>query len=137
MKPRVLIVDDEPDYVGLIEFNLLRLGFEVATAFNGLEALRKARTEQPNAIILDLLLPDLDGFSICEILQAQPSTRDIPIILLSALDGDMFRKRGSQTRIFQYLTKGTDLHTLGQCIQAACAEQERRVLRHMTEEELD
>src|SRR5437588_7147024 len=74
MKPRVLIVDDEPDVLELVDFKLSAQGFEVLKAANGIEALRRARCDSPDVIVLDVMLPDLDGFSICEILRAQPST---------------------------------------------------------------
>ena|SRR5947209_1948802 len=64
MKPRVLLVDDEPDLLELLTFNLLRRGFEVITASEGFEAIRSARREIPDVIVLDLMLPDIDGFSV-------------------------------------------------------------------------
>src|ERR1035438_2755123 len=67
MNRRVLIVDDEPDVLELVEFKLTGQGFDVIRAATGVEALRKARCESPEVIVLDLLLPDLDGLSVCEI----------------------------------------------------------------------
>src|ERR1039458_6640252 len=86
MNRRVLIVDDEPDVLELVEFKLTGQGFDVIRAATGVEALRKARCESPEVIVLDLLLPDLDGLSVCEILRAQPSTRDVPVVVFSVLD---------------------------------------------------
>jgi DNA-binding response OmpR family regulator len=74
MKPKVLVVDDETDFVQLTEYNLSRQGFEVYTAFNGVEALHQARRLLPDVILLDLMLPDIDGASVCEILRSPPWT---------------------------------------------------------------
>src|SRR5437588_3908900 len=101
MKPRVLIVDDEPEVLELIDFVLSGQGFEVIKAVTGLEALRRARCESPDVIILDIMLPDLDGFTVCEILRAQPSTRDVPVVVISALDRPMSRSRGAKTCVSQ------------------------------------
>jgi CheY-like chemotaxis protein len=86
MKAKVLVVDDDQEFVQLIEFNLERHGCEIFTATNGVQALHMARSALPDVILLDLMLPDMDGFSVCEILHAQPSTREIPVIILSGLD---------------------------------------------------
>ena len=126
MKLRVLIVDDEPDFLQLVEFNLSSQGFEVSGAANGLQALQKARCEAPHVIVLDLMLPDLNGFAICEILQAQPSTRDTPVIILSALDAQTARTRSGRTNVARCFKKGElDLKSLGLCIQAVCDEQQQ------------
>src|SRR6266496_63901 len=84
-KPRVLIVDDDPEFAQLIEFNLTRQGCDILVAHEGLQALRVARTELPDVILLDVMLPDIEGFTVCEILRAHASTRDIPVFILSAL----------------------------------------------------
>jgi DNA-binding response OmpR family regulator len=127
MKPRVLIVDDEPDFLQLVEFNLSSQGFEVSGAASGLQGLQKARCEAPEVIILDLMLPDLNGYAICEILQAQPSTRDTPVIILSALDAHAARTSNGRTNVARCFKKGgLDLKTLGECIQAVCDEQQQR-----------
>jgi DNA-binding response OmpR family regulator len=126
MKPRVLLVDDEPDFVELLEFHLVRRGFEIVTAATGMQALNVARRESPSVILLDLMLPDIDGFSICEILSAQLSTRDTPVIILSALDGALNRERGEKLKVSAYCRKGTDLDTLEAHIRAAIQEFEQR-----------
>jgi DNA-binding response OmpR family regulator len=122
MKPKVLIVDDEPDVLELVDFKLSGQGFEVVRAVCGLEALRKARCESPNVIVLDLMLPDLDGFSVCEILRAQPSTRDVPVVILSALDRPVARSRGAKIKVSHWLKKGSDLDTLADYVRAALEE---------------
>jgi len=86
MKAKVLLVDDEPDFIRLMQFRLVCRGFDVLCAANGAEALDQARRALPDVVLLDLMLPDIDGFSICEILRSQPSTAGVPVILVSALD---------------------------------------------------
>ncbi len=135
MTPRVLVVDDEVDFLQLVQFNLSQLGFEVFCAADGMEGLRKARAELPDVVLLDLMLPDLDGFSVCEILQAQPSTRDIPIIILTALKSDATRARSSQVKVARFFTKGIELRSLGQCVRAVCEEHARRLQVRVAQEE--
>ena len=127
MKPRVLVVDDEPDYLALVEFNLSGQGFEVVRAENGLQALHKARCELPQVIVIDLMLPDLDGYSVCEILRAQPSTREVPIIILSALDTQATQRRSEKLRVWRSFTKGVDLKILAQCAREAVHEHQEHL----------
>jgi len=74
MKKRILVVDDEADTVELIRFNLQEAGFDVVSAVDGTEALEKARTAAPGLIVLDVLLPELDGFEACKLLRRDPTT---------------------------------------------------------------
>jgi DNA-binding response OmpR family regulator len=136
MKPRVLIVDDEPDVLELIDFKLSGEGFEVVKAANGLEALSKARCESPQVIVLDMMLPDLAGRLVCEILRAQPSTRDVPVVVLSALDRPAAGSRGARIRLYHWLKKGCDFDSLGDYIRAALEEHQARVERRLTFEEI-
>jgi DNA-binding response OmpR family regulator len=136
MKPRVLIVDDEPDVLELVDFKLSGEGFEVVRAANGLEALSKARCESPQVIVLDMMLPDLDGRLVCEILRAQPFTRDVPVVVLSALDRPLPRSRGAKIRVAHWLKKGSDLAALGDCVRAALEEHLARVKRRLAPEEI-
>jgi DNA-binding response OmpR family regulator len=127
MKARVLVVDDEPDFLQLLEFNLTNQGFDVVTAITGLEALQRARCDGPQVMVLDLMLPDLDGFSVCEILRAQPSTRELPIIILSALDRPRNGSRGAKLNVSDWLKKGVDVAVVGECVSRALAEQQERL----------
>jgi DNA-binding response OmpR family regulator len=135
MKPRVLIVDDEPDVLELVDFKLSSEGFEVMKAANGLEGLHKARCENPDVILLDMMLPDLDGISVCEILRAQPSTRDVPVVVFSALDRPLTRARGSRISISHWLKKGSDFGSLSECVRAALEEHRERVKRRLDSED--
>jgi len=92
-RPRVLVVDDEVDLVDLLAFELGRRGYDVMAANNGLAALNLARRCLPDLVILDLMMEGLDGFAVCDLLQRQPSTADIPILILTALGGPEVRNR--------------------------------------------
>jgi two-component system phosphate regulon response regulator PhoB len=105
MKPKVLVVDDEPDAVELVAFNLKAAGMEVTTAADGNEALKKARAILPNLIILDLMLPEVDGIEICKILRRDPKTSGIPIIMLTAKAGETDRVVGLELGADDYVTK--------------------------------
>jgi DNA-binding response OmpR family regulator len=135
MKPRVLIVDDEPDVLELVDFKLSSQGYDVVKASSGLEALHKARAESPNVIVLDLMLPDLDGFSVCEILRAQPSTRDVPVVVFSALDKPIGRSRGAKISVSHWLKKGSDFESLSECVRGALGENLERVKSRLQTEE--
>lgn len=135
MKPRVLVVDDEPEYLQLVEFNLAGQGFEVVRAVNGLQALHKARCEMPHVIVLDLMLPDLDGFSVCEILRAQPSTKEVPVIILSALNGQATLDRSAKLGVSRCFTKGVDLKGLVECVRVAFNQHQARTQARVLKEE--
>ena len=111
MVPRILIVDDELDFIELVKFRLTNLRCEFIEANDGVHALSQARTGKPDLILLDILLPDLDGLSVCEILRRQPSTKKIPIIFMSALSGDV-TKRTVAMHAEDFFTKPLDLARL-------------------------
>jgi two-component system, OmpR family, alkaline phosphatase synthesis response regulator PhoP len=109
--PRILIVDDERDFVELVQFRLAGLGCEFIVANDGVQALSQARQFKPDLILLDILLPDLDGLSVCEILRRQPATRKIPIIFMSALSSEV-TKRTVAMQAQDFFTKPLDLPRL-------------------------
>ena len=111
MAPRILIVDDEQDFVELVQYRLAGLGCEFIVANDGVQALSQARLFRPDLILLDILLPDLDGISVCEILRRQPGTKKIPIIIMSALSGDV-TKRTASIQAQDFFTKPLDLPRL-------------------------
>ncbi len=135
MKPRVLVVDDDIDYARLIAYNLERQGCETMAAYDGVEALRVARAELPDVILLDLMLPDLDGLAVCEILQAQPSTRDIPILILSALDQSWAEARKTRAKAVHYFTKPVDLKVLAASVRVAWEERRNYLDSKLTQKE--
>lgn len=105
MKPKILVVDDEPDAVEVIEFNLKQAGFDVITAADGQEALHKARTLLPDLIVLDVMLPELDGFEVCRILRRDTTTAALPIIMLTAKVTEVDRVVGLELGADDYVTK--------------------------------
>ena len=105
MKQRILVVDDEPDVLELVEYNLSGAGFSVITASDGAEALAKIRTHQPDLVILDVMMPEMDGTELCKLLRRDPATADIPIILLTARAGESDRVLGFELGADDYVTK--------------------------------
>ncbi|QGP92063.1 Alkaline phosphatase synthesis transcriptional regulatory protein PhoP [Neomoorella glycerini] len=100
--PKVLIVDDEPAILELVSFNLQQAGFTTVTASDGAEALQKAAAEKPDLIILDVMLPRLDGFEVCRSLRARGNT---PILMLTARREEVDRVLGLELGADDYLTK--------------------------------
>ncbi len=88
-----------------MHYHLVRAGHEVATAANGWEAIHCVRTNRPDIILLDLMLPDLDGFGVCEILRRDPATATIPIVIVSAWSSTDSRNLGLELGALDYLTK--------------------------------
>jgi two-component system phosphate regulon response regulator PhoB len=105
MKPKILVVDDEPDALELVGFNLKRAGFDVVSAQEGEEALRKARELVPSLIVLDVMLPALDGLEVCRTLRADTATAAIPILMLTAKAAEIDRVLGLELGADDYLTK--------------------------------
>ncbi len=105
MKQTILIVDDEPDAIELIRFNLKAAGYDVLTAEDGEEALRKARQHIPDLIVLDLMLPEVDGLEVCKILRRDPATAATPILMLTAKAAEIDRVLGLELGADDYVTK--------------------------------
>ncbi len=101
----VLIVDDEQDLCSLLDFNLRGAGFSTAIATTGAEALRCAREQPPELVLLDLMLPDLPGTDVCRQLRASPATRDVLIVMLTARGEEAERVRGFELGADDYVTK--------------------------------
>jgi two-component system alkaline phosphatase synthesis response regulator PhoP len=105
VRKKILVVEDDPDLVELLSFNLRGCGFAVSTAGDGLDALKKARSIVPDLILLDLMLPELDGFGVCEILRREPATAGIPIIMVTAMSSQFARLAGLEAGANDYITK--------------------------------
>jgi DNA-binding response OmpR family regulator len=105
VRARILVVDDEPEAVELVEFNLKKAGFNVITAADGSQALKKARSAQPDLIVLDLMMPEIDGLEVCKILRRDPATARIPIIMLTAKAAEVDRIVGLELGADDYVTK--------------------------------
>ena len=102
---RVLIVDDDPDIRKLVSYNLTQAGFRVATAATGVAALEAVQGQPPDLIILDIMLPDLDGLEVCKKLRRQEKTRRIPIIMLTARTQEVDRVVGFELGADDYVMK--------------------------------
>jgi two-component system phosphate regulon response regulator PhoB len=105
MTYRILVVDDEPDITALVAYHLARAGFRVSTAHNGSDALKAAREERPDMIILDLMLPGVSGYDVLAELRQREETRDVGVILLTARREEPDRIRGLTLGADDYLTK--------------------------------
>jgi DNA-binding response OmpR family regulator len=103
--PRILIVDDEPFNVDYLEQELADLGYATASAKNGQEALEKVAAEPPDLILLDVMMPVMDGFTACRVLKGNEDTRLIPIVIMTALDGLDDRIKGIEAGADDFLTK--------------------------------
>ncbi len=104
-KQKILVVDDEPDVVELVEFNLKSAGFAVTSAENGREALTTAQSTRPDLIVLDVMLPEMDGLEVCKLLRRDPVTAATPIIMLTARAEEVDRVLGLELGADDYLTK--------------------------------
>jgi DNA-binding response OmpR family regulator len=102
MTVKILVVDDEPPIVNMLAYNLKQANYKVVTACDGEEALTQARQEQPDLIILDLMLPRLDGLDVCRALRRE---RDVPIIMLTARDTEVDRVVGLELGADDYVVK--------------------------------
>ena len=105
MKPKILVVDDEPDLLELLEVNLLAAGFIVLFARDGTEALRKAQEKEPDLILLDVVLPGMDGLEVCRRLRQDAETSCIPILMLTARADEIDRVLGLELGADDYVTK--------------------------------
>jgi two-component system alkaline phosphatase synthesis response regulator PhoP len=107
---KILIVDDDPDLVESVSMILKSKKYDVIEAYGGIEGLEKAKNEKPDAIILDIMMPDKDGYEVCKELKADPEYQDIPILLLTAVvskipDTSYTHRMGMETEADDYVDK--------------------------------
>ena len=105
MASKILIVEDEPDIVELLVYNLDQAGFKTGAVFNGADALDRVKIEPPDLVLLDLLLPEVDGLEVCRTLKRDPETANIPIIMLTAKGEAIDRIVGLELGADDYITK--------------------------------
>ena len=105
MKPKILVVDDEPDALEVLGFKLKEAGYAPILARDGARAILAARDERPALIVLDLMMPEMDGLEVCKILRRDPATAMIPIIMLTARATEMDRVLGLELGADDYVTK--------------------------------
>ena len=118
MGKRILIVDDEPDFSELVQYRLQEEHFDFATATNSTDALNSAWEQPPDLILLDLLLPDLDGLSVCEIFARHPATQHIPVIMITAVGSEVTRFSAEVAGARHFFAKPVDFEHLKRCIRS-------------------
>jgi len=123
MAKKILIVDDEPDLVEAVSIILESKGYEVAKAYGGVEGLKKAKTENPDLIVLDVMMPDKDGYEVCKELKADAKYRSIPILLLTAVVANIPTSRytqemGMETEADDFLDKPVEAKELVKRVEA-------------------
>jgi len=128
-KENILIVDDEEDVLELVRYNLDRNGYGIETATTGEQALTKARTKLPNLIILDLMLPGIDGLEVCRKLKSDTKTQNIPIIMLTA--------KGEEADIVTGLELGADDYVTKPFSPKVLVARVRRILHRTTARDLE
>jgi DNA-binding response OmpR family regulator len=104
-KKRILIVDDEPDLLETVQINLEIEGYECLVAYDGFRGFERARKEKPDLIILDVMLPGMNGYKVCRLLKFDEKYKHIPIIMLTAETQDKDRQTGQETGADFYMTK--------------------------------
>jgi DNA-binding response OmpR family regulator len=109
---RILVVDDEADLTAVLRFGLQLEGYEVITALDGEEGLRRARESAPDLIVLDLMLPKMDGYQVCRALKFDERYRATPIIILSAHAGDQDRRLAKDMGADAFMTKPYEMRDL-------------------------
>jgi two-component system phosphate regulon response regulator PhoB len=105
VRPKILVVDDEPEAVELLQFNITQAGYEVLVAADGAEALKKAHSALPSLILLDLMLPEVDGLEVCKMLRRDPATANIPIVMVTAKATEIDKILGLELGADDYITK--------------------------------
>jgi len=111
-KKKVLVVDDEADLVETLRFPLEMEGFNVLVCYNGEDALNQARKENPDLILLDLMLPKLDGYKVCRLLKFDERYKHITILMLTAKTQEKDKLLGKETGADEYITKPFDIDEL-------------------------
>ena len=118
MTHRILVVDDEPDITALVAYHLAKAGYRVSTAANGPDALKAAREERPDIVILDVMLPGVSGYDVLDELRRRDETKEVGVILLTARREEPDRIRGLTLGADDYLTKPFSPHELALRVSA-------------------
>jgi DNA-binding response OmpR family regulator len=122
MAKKILIVEDDPAVLRAISYMLEKEGYNVLTAADGLSGLTKAKGENPDLLVLDVMLPGIDGFEICHRLRAEPQTAQLPILMLSAKGQAADKAMGLQVGANEYLTKPVERLVLLGRVEALLSE---------------
>lgn len=108
VKKKILVIDDEEDLLTFVKIRLVNNNYEVAIAHDGEEGLRMAETANPDLILLDVMLPKIEGFKVCDLLKSDPKTAGIPIIMLTAMDSKEAIEMAKKHKADGYLIKPFD-----------------------------
>ena len=126
MDEKILIVDDDPSIVRLVEHILQGKGYRVLIANTGSQALQMAKTEELDLIILDLILPGMDGFEVCHQLRQEPSTTTLPILIMSRKESEKYKTKALNAGANAYLTKPVKPPELNKHVKALLASSSRQ-----------
>lgn len=122
-KPRILIIDDEPDIVRTLQDRLEMNGYSVITATNGTEGLEKAVSEKPDIILLDVIMPEMDGLEMLEALRKHPEGKNVAVVMLTARSQPQDIARAKASGIDDYIVKPFDLSSLLEKIETVLENQ--------------
>ena len=122
-KKRILVVDDEPDFCSIVQGQLEKEGFEVELAYNGVEGMEKVQANPPDAIVLDVMMPEKDGYEMCKELKADSDLCEIPVLLLTAVASHVTSTRyshadGMSTEADDYIAKPASAEEISQSIRS-------------------
>jgi len=128
MAKRILVIDDDPDLVEAISMILKSKHYEVIVAYGGVEGLEKTKTEKPDLIVLDVMMPDKDGYTVCKELKADPVLCEIPVLLLTAVVSHISTTRfshqmGMETEADDYMDKPVEPVELAKRVEALLSRQ--------------
>ncbi len=118
---RILVVDDDPEMRMIIRDTLKQNHYQVITAFNGLDAIKKSKDEKVDVIILDICMPNFSGYWFCDAFKKRPETRQVPVIMISGLSEENDVKKAYQVGASAYLTKPFDSEELLQAVEKQLA----------------
>ncbi len=121
-KKRILVVDDEPDFCSIVQGQLEKEGFDVELAYNGVEGMEKVQANPPDAIVLDVMMPEKDGYEMCKELKADSNLCEIPVLLLTAVASHVTSTRyshadGMSTEADDYIAKPASAEAISQSIR--------------------
>ena len=127
-KARLLIVEDDPDISNMLRIYFTAQGYDVDTALRGMDGVDKTRHVMPHLIVLDIMLPDIDGYEVCRIMRTNTRTSHIPVIFLTQKDERSDKLKGLELGADNYITKPFDIEELKLYVQNALARSERESL---------
>jgi DNA-binding response OmpR family regulator len=118
MRKKILVVDDDPDQREVIRLSLKEAGFDISTATNGIEGIRQAQSGSPDLIVLDVMMPQMDGFAVCVTLREDEATASIPILMLTGLCSYISQLTGIESGATDYLVKPYEIEQLVSKVEA-------------------